>query len=201
MSLFWSKFPISETKKYNNKVKTCKYKHKIISPFSSRHLGWIPLLMWTKNSVLLPSLFPYFFQTPALNVVFRFVHFYFAYFFNNFPCFLQVQNVGHFPAPPHTHTPMASLARFPKHPQTIFFICFVFSNELDVKFNTHTPTHSYAKEKLRWTFPFWIFRLAIEKAAKKSKSVTKETYFFHDNRERRRRWSSSSAKRQEASAD
>lgn len=51
MSLFWSKFPISEAKKYNNKMKTCKYKHKIISPFSSRHLGWIPLLMWTKTTL------------------------------------------------------------------------------------------------------------------------------------------------------
>lgn len=105
-----------------------------------------------------------------------------------------------FPKPPYSHTygQFGALSQAPTQPpQTICLICFVFSNELDVKFNTH----SYAKEKLRWTFPFWIFRLAIEKAAKKSKSVTKETYFFHDNRERRRRWSSSSVKRQEASAD
>lgn len=146
-----------------------------------------------------------FFQTPALNVVFRFVYFYFAFFqvFSLFPpgpkcwTFSRTHTSSHlwpvWRAFPSTHT---------NPPQTICLICFVFSNELDVKFNTHTLTHSYAKEKLRWTFPFWIFRLAIEKAAKKSKSVTKEKYyFFHDNRERRRRWSSSSVKKQEASAD
>lgn len=116
MSLFWSKFPISETKKYNNKMKTCKYKHKIISPFSSRHLGWIPLSMWTKTTLYFTpfTISILFFQTPALNVVFRFVYFYFAFFqvFSLFP-----------PAPKcwtfsrtHTPTPMASLARFPKHP-------------------------------------------------------------------------------------
>lgn len=188
-------------------MKTCKYKHKIISPFSSRHLGWIPLLMWTKTTLYFTpfTISILFFQTPALNVVFRFVYFYFAFFqvFSLFPpgpncwTFSRTHTSAHlwpvWRAFPSTHT---------NPPQTICLICFVFSNELDVKFNTHTLTHSYAKEKLRWTFPFWIFRLAIEKAAKKSKSVTKEKYyFFHDNRERRRRWSSSSVKKQEASAD
>lgn len=138
MSLFWSKFPISETKKYNNQMKTCKYKHKIISPFSSRHLGWIPLLMWTIKLCITTSftISILFSPTPALNVVFRFVNFYFAFsFFKSFSCFLLVQSVGHFPAPPsHTYIPMASLARFPKHPHNhphkrfVWFVLFSPTN-------------------------------------------------------------------------
>lgn len=72
-----------------------------------------------------------------------------VFFFKSFPCFLLVQNVGHFPAPPHTHTygQFGALSQAPTQPppQTICLICFVFSNELDVKFNT--LTHSYVQKK------------------------------------------------------
>lgn len=133
MSLFWSKFPISETKKYNNKMKTCKYKHKIISPFSSRHLGFPCWCERKQLCILLPSLFPYFFfQTPALNVVFRFVYFYFA-FFKCFPCFLLVQTVGHFPAPthPHTYGQFGALSQAPTqtpHKRFVWFVLFSPTN-------------------------------------------------------------------------
>lgn len=122
--------------------------------------------------------------TPALNVVFRFVYFYFAFSFSRvFLVSSWSKMLDNFPHPPtHTHTygQFGALSQAPTQPppQTICLICFVFSNELDVKFNTHTHTLICAKETLRWTFPFWIFRLAIEKAAKKSKSVTKEIKLF-----------------------
>lgn len=107
MSLFWSKFPISETKKYNNQMKTCKYKHKIISPFSSRHLGWIPLLMWTIKLCITTSftISILFSPTPALNVVFRFVYFYFAFSFSRvFLVSSWSKALDIFPHPPtHTH--------------------------------------------------------------------------------------------------
>lgn len=189
-------------------MKTCKYKHKIISPFSSRHLGWIPLLMWTKTTLYFTpfTISILFFPDTCPECRFSFRVFLLCVFSSVFLVSSWSKLLDIFPHPPtHTHLWPVWRAFSSTHtnpPQTICLICFVFSNELDVKFNTHTLTHSYAKEKLRWTFPFWIFRLAIEKAAKKSKSVTKEKYyFFHDNRERRRRWSSSSVNKQEASAD
>lgn len=161
MSLFWSKFPISETKKYNNKMKTCKYKHKIISPFSSRHLGWIPLLMWTKTTL--------YFTPFTISILFSrhlpwmsfFVSCIFTLrFFKCFPCFLLVQNVGHFPAPthPHTYGQFGALSQAPTQtpPQTICLICFVFSNELDVKFNTHSHT-LICKRKIALNFSFLNF--------------------------------------------
>lgn len=162
MSLFWSKFPISETKKYNNQMKTCKYKHKIISPFSSRHLGWIPLLMWTIKLCITTSftISILFSPTPALNVVFRFVYFYFAFSFSR--VFLVSSWSKALDIFPHSHThtygQFGALSQAPTQPppQTICLIFFVFSNELDVKFNTHT--HSLiCKRNIALNFSFLNF--------------------------------------------
>lgn len=115
MSLFWSKFPISETKKYNNKMKTCKYKHKIISPFSSRHLGWIPLLMWTKTTLYFTpfTISILFFLDTCPECRFSFRVFLLCVFSSVFLVSSWSKMLDIFP---HPHTPMASLARFPKHP-------------------------------------------------------------------------------------
>lgn len=131
------------------------------------------------------------FPTPhlSMSIFVSSIFTFFTVFFKSFPCFLLMSKLLTFSPTPHTYGQFGALSQAAPPPQTICLICFVFSNELDVKFNTHTHT----KQKMRWTFPFWIFRLAIEKAAKKSKSVTKD--FFHDNRERRWRRSSSSMKR------
>lgn len=134
MSLFWSKFPISETKKYNNKMKTCKYKHKIISPFSSRHLGWIPLLMWAKTTL--------YFTPFTISILFS-RHLPWMSFFVSCIFTLRFSSVflvsswskllDIFPHP-HILTPMASLARFPKHPHKpphkrfVWFVLFSPTN-------------------------------------------------------------------------
>lgn len=151
--------------------------------------------MWTITNSVLPTFL--FTISILISRQLTWMSFFVSCIFTFFTVFLQElslfpPNVKTSDILPPSYTPMVSLARFPKQhlpPQTICFICFVFSNELDVKFNIHP----YKRKKMRWTFPFWIFRLAIEKAAKKSKSVTKD--FFHGNRERRLRGSSSSVKR------
>lgn len=95
------------------------------------------------------------------------------------------------PPPPHTHTygQFGALSQAPTQPpQTICLICFVFSNELDVKFNIHT--HSYAKEKnCAELFLFEFFDSQSRKLLKRVKVSQKKKYCFHNNRERRR-WSS-----------
>lgn len=180
MSLFWSKFPISETKKYNNKVKTCKYKHKIISPFSSRHLGWIPLLMWTKKLCITPFTISILFPDTCPECRFSFRAFLICVLFQQFSLFPPGPKCWTFSrTPTHTHTPMASLARFPKHPQTIFFICFVFSNELDVKFNTHTHSHTHMQKKnCAELFLFEFFDSQSRKLLKRVKVSQKKHIFF-----------------------
>lgn len=135
MSLFWSKFPISETKKYNNKMKTCKYEHKIISPFSSRHLGWIPLLMWTKTTLYFTpfTISILFFPDTCPECRFSFRVFLFCVFFKCFPCFLLVQTVEHFPAPthPHTYGQFGALSQAPTqtpHKRFVWFVLFSPTN-------------------------------------------------------------------------
>lgn len=63
----------------------------------------------------------------------------------------------HPPLPPHTHTygQFGALSQAPTQPpQTICLICFVFSNELDVKFNIHTLV---CKRKIALNFSFLNF--------------------------------------------
>lgn len=62
-----------------------------------------------------------------------------------------------FPKPPYSHTygQFGALSQAPTQPpQTICLICFVFSNELDVKFNTHTLI---CKRKIALNFSFLNF--------------------------------------------
>lgn len=164
-------------------MKTCKYKHKIISPFSSRHLGWIPLLMWTKTTL--------YFTPFTISILFSrhlpwmsfFVSCIFTLrFFKCFPCFLLVQTVGHFPAPPHTHLWPVWRAFPSTHtnpPQTICLICFVFSNELDVKFNTHTHSHTHMQKKnCAELFLFEFFDSQSRKLLKRVKVSQKKNIIF-----------------------
>lgn len=63
---------------------------------------------------------------------------------------------------PHTHTygQFGALSQAPTQPppQTICLICFVFSNELDVKFNTHTHSHTHiCKRNIALNFSFLNF--------------------------------------------
>lgn len=131
--------------------------------------------------------------TPALNVVFRFVYFYFAFSFSRvFLVSSWSKALDIFPHPPHTHTygQFGALSQAPTQPppQTICLICFVFSNELDVKFNT--LTHSCMQKKhCAELFLFEFFDSQSIKLLKRVKvSQKKKNYFFHDNRERRRRY-------------
>lgn len=60
-------------------------------------------------------------------------------------------------------------------PQTICLICFVFSNELDVIFNTNT--HSYKRKKWAELFLFEFFDSQSRKLLKRVK-VSRKKYFF-----------------------
>lgn len=122
--------------------------------------------------------------TPALNVVFRFVYFYFAFPFSRvFLVSSWSKALDIFPHPPHTHTygQFGALSQAPTQPppQTICLICFVFSNELDVKFNTHTLTHSYMQKKhCAELFLFEFFDSQSRKLLKRVKVSQKKKIFF-----------------------
>lgn len=119
--------------------------------------------------------------TPALNVVFRFVYFYFAFSFSRvFLVSSWSKALDIFPHP-HTHTygQFGALSQAPTQPppQTICLICFVFSNELDVKFNTHTHMQ---KKHCAELFLFEFFDSQSRKLLKRVKvsQKKKKTIFF-----------------------
>lgn len=85
-----------------------------------------------------------------------------VFFFKSFPCFPPGPKRWTFSRTPHTHThtygQFGALSQAPTQPppQTICLICFVFSNELDVKFNTHTHT-LICKRNIALNFSFLNF--------------------------------------------
>lgn len=83
-----------------------------------------------------------------------------------------------FPRPPHSHTygQFGALSQAPTQPpQTICLICFVFSNELDVKFNTHTHMQMKNCAEL---FLFEFFDSQSRKLLKRVKVSQKKRIFF-----------------------
>lgn len=113
--------------------------------------------------------FLYFFPNPNLECSFSFfslsVPLRFGVQFSN--VFLsQILDIG-----------MASFAPTPPLPPQTIWVFFLQ--------RIRRLTKLFKQKKTRWTFPFWIFRPAIEKAAKKSKSVTSNiSFLINDKRDK-----------------
>lgn len=79
---------------------------------------------------------------------------------------------------PHTHThTYGQFGALSQAPTSDFFICFVFSNELDVKFNLHTHTHMQ-KKNCAELFLFEFFDSQSRKLLKRVKVSQKKHIFF-----------------------